>query len=406
MTRSTFTRTASRLLALAGSLVLACIACAPAKAANWYFPTETVGNANQFGFAVGLAVRADGQVLVADSNFSGGQKVFRFDTANALQNTASISSTSAGAGISCVTATGGTDFIVDSPWDKPIRKFDEGGTEIGWVDGMSLWLGNGYNGNPGPGHPQCVVRSGDYLFAISDRGSGSIIPSLSRWNVSDLTLGPVREGIPFDGALTGLAADLGSNVYVVDSGAHQLQSFDSALQLRWTTAGPGTGAGQLSNPTAVAVDPSLGFAYVVDNGDDPAMTDNRLVVFDIFDGSFVKTVKTPFNVSAITFDQTNSWEPILAAGQSVYRGSFAVQPQVRIAGKPRKVTRSRVASFRFTSDEPDTSFTCQLDRGSAKSCQAATRFRGLRRGRHTLKVTGNAPDALPSAVTTWRWTVR
>jgi len=208
MTESTLRRIVPRLLALAGALLVACIACAPAQAANVFSPGQTVGNANQFGFAVGIAVRADGQVLVADSDFSAGRKVLRFDTTNALQNTASISDTSAGAGISCVTATGGTDFIVDSPWDRPIRKYDEGGTEIGWVDGQSMWFGDGYNGNPGPGATRCIVRSGDYLFAISDRGSESIIPSLSRWNVSDLTLGPGRADRALPAGLTGLAADL------------------------------------------------------------------------------------------------------------------------------------------------------------------------------------------------------
>lgn len=395
-----------RLLAVAGLALIALAAASPAKAANVFSPGQTVGNPNQFHYAAGLAVRADGQVLVADSDYDAGQKVLRFDTANALQNTASISGTGGGAGIDCVTATGGTDFIVNSPWDRPIRKYDQGGSEIGWVDGSSMWSGNGYNGNPGPGNTRCVVRSGDYLFAISDRGSSSTLPSLSRWNVSDFTLGPIREGAPFGGYLTGLAVDLASNVYVVDSGADQLHSFDSALQLRWSAGSSGTGAGQLSNPSGVAVDPSNGFAYVVDNGDDVTMADNRLVVFDIFSGDFVKTVKTSFNVSAITFDATNNWDPIISDGNSVYRGSFAVRPQVRITGKPRRVSKSRVASFRFASDEPDTAFTCQLDRGRAKSCRAVTRFKGLRPGRHTLKVTGNAPDALPSTAVTWRWTVR
>ncbi len=404
MTERAPTRLSPRLLTLTGVMLIALIACAPARAAETFVAGPTVGTANQFSYAEGLAIRPDGQILIADAD-PNGNKVLRFDTANALQNTASISSTLGGAGINCVAETGGTDFITTSPWDKPIRKYEENGTEIGFVNGFDMYLSSQFNGKAGPGSVECVARSGDYLYAISDRGSNSAIPSLSRWNLSDLALGPDREGTPFVGPLSGLATDSSSNLFVVDAGAHQLQSFDRDLQLRWTVAGQGTGANQLDEPSAVAVRSPVALAYVVDNGK-PTPSDNRLVVFSTVDGSFVKSIKVPFDVSAITFDPANDWQPILSSGPSVYRGLFVTQAVVRITGKPRKTTKSRVASFRFASDEPDTSFTCKLDRGRAKSCRSVARFRGLSRGRHTLSVTGSVPDGLPSATVTWRWTVR
>lgn len=394
-------------LVVAATAVIAFAAAPAAEAANVFVKGRSVGSAGQFGYAAGISVRNDGQTLVADENFND-QKVWRFNVLNELQNTTSISSTGGGQALNCVTRTGGSDFIVNSPWDRPIRKYDESGNEVGYVNGGNMYLNNGFNGKAGPGNVECVVRSGDYLFAISDRGSGSSIPSLSRWNISDLSLGPDVDGPPFGGYLTGLAADFNGDIFVVDSGSDKLHSYDENLQHRWSTSNPWTGGGTFVDPTEVAVDSPNALVYVVDNGLSEIPSDNRLVAFSTVDGSFVKTVKLGFNVSAITFDQTNGWEPILGAGNSVYRGQFAVQPVVRMAAKPPRNTGSKTATFRFSSDEPNTRLTCKLDSGRAKPCLSSARFRGLSRGRHRLKVTGKLADGngIASKAVTYAWNVR
>lgn len=389
-----------RLLAVAGAALIALAAASPARAAKVFSPGANVGAEDQFSYVGDVAVRTDGQVLVADGY---AKEVRRFGTDNTLQNVAVISDTLGGAALSCLATAGDTDFIVNSPWDRPIRKYNQSGSETASVDGYAMYSGSGFNGKPGPGNVSCVASSGNDLFATSDRGSSGSIISLSRWSVSDLSLGPDTDGPPFAAYPTGLAADPDSNAYVVDPGRQELISYDRNLQHRWSAGGPGTTPGKLHAPTKVAV--AGGLAYVIDNGIE-GRSDSRLTVFDLQTGAYVRTIAMPFTTTAITFDPTNSYEPIISDGNSVYRGVFATRPVVRIAGKPPKATHSRAARFRFSSDEPSTSYTCRLDRGRSKPCQASSRFRGLSVGRHTLKVAGAVAGGLTSRIATYSWTVR
>ena len=397
----------SRLLAIAvaGAALVSLTAVAPAEAAKVFVPGQTVGTKDQFGYVSAVKVRNDGEVLVADSyGVSSPQEVRRFGPTNTLEGVATISATGGGSLLNCIALAGNTDFIVNSPWDRPIRRYDENGNEVAYVDGTNMWSYSGFNGKPGPGNTQCVAEAGNYLFAISNRGSGDVISSLSRWNLADLSLGPDTDGPPFSGYLTALATDPDSNAYVTDAGADQLASYNSNLQYRWSAGGSGTAAGQLENPLKIAVSNQL--VYVLDNGGLKSF-DSRLTVFETQDGSFHETIKLPFaNASEITFDQTYGFRPIVSDGDSVYRGDFAIQPVLRIAAKPAKKTSSTTASFRFVSDEPNTRYGCRLDRGKARVCRASTKFRGLSRGRHTLSVFGAAETGIASKVSKYSWTVR
>lgn len=78
---------------------------------------------------------------------------------------------------------------------------------------------------------------------------------------------------------TGVAVDSSGNVYVVDSGHHRIQKFDSNgnYLAKWGT--PGSGNGQFSTPYGVAVDSSDNI-YVTDRDND------RVQKFDS-DGNFI-----------------------------------------------------------------------------------------------------------------------
>jgi hypothetical protein len=80
-------------------------------------------------------------------------------------------------------------------------------------------------------------------------------------------------------------------------------------------------------------------------------------------------------------------------------------PQTRILARPARVSASRVATFRFSSDEASTTFACRLDRGRWNTCRSPKTYRRLRPGAHTFRVrardrAGNV-DATPARYT-WR----
>jgi hypothetical protein len=60
-------------------------------------------------------------------------------------------------------------------------------------------------------------------------------------------------------------------------------------------------------------------------------------------------------------------------------------PETHGTGPKRKFRRPR-ASFEFTSDEPNSTLECKLDRGPSEPCSSPFRMR-VKRGRHTFAVT-------------------
>jgi hypothetical protein len=82
-------------------------------------------------------------------------------------------------------------------------------------------------------------------------------------------------------------------------------------------------------------------------------------------------------------------------------------PNTRIRGGPKRVTRSRSATFRFGSTEAGSRFQCKLDRKPFRRCRSPKTYRRLRPGRHTFRVraidrAGNV-DRSPAVK---RWTIR
>jgi hypothetical protein len=81
-----------------------------------------------------------------------------------------------------------------------------------------------------------------------------------------------------------------------------------------------------------------------------------------------------------------------------------IQPETTITAGPSGLTRSTGATFRFTSDEPGSSFRCQLDARLVVACLSPKAWSGLAQGPHTLKVWARDPagnvDPTP-ATRTW-----
>jgi hypothetical protein len=61
-------------------------------------------------------------------------------------------------------------------------------------------------------------------------------------------------------------------------------------------------------------------------------------------------------------------------------------PQTTLKGKPAQRTRDRTPTFRFASDEADSSFQCELDNKRFRPCRSPFTTRRLALGRHTFRV--------------------
>jgi hypothetical protein len=76
----------------------------------------------------------------------------------------------------------------------------------------------------------------------------------------------------------------------------------------------------------------------------------------------------------------------------------------KITKGPKKKSTKKKAKFEFTSNEPGASFTCKLDSKPATACTSPTKYKRLKKGKHTFSVTatGASGKAGPAATQTWK----
>ncbi len=99
--------------------------------------------------------------------------------------------------------------------------------------------------------------------------------------------------------------------------------------------------------------------------------------------------------------------PASGAGGGAGSGGVARRrPQTRIRHRPRRVTRDRTPTFRFTSSRRRSRFLCKLDRRRFRRCRSPFTARRLRLGRHVFRVRASAPGrATDRTPATWRFRV-
>jgi DNA-binding beta-propeller fold protein YncE len=103
---------------------------------------------------------------------------------------------------------------------------------------------------------RCLLRTGE--GCRDPDGGGPLVPGDGQ----------------FDGP-TDIAIDAAGNIYVVDSGNHRIQKFDSTGKFLGKWGARGSGDGQFEFPIGIALDSSGKFAYVTDKGN------HRIQKFDV-----------------------------------------------------------------------------------------------------------------------------
>ncbi len=87
--------------------------------------------------------------------------------------------------------------------------------------------------------------------------------------------------------------------------------------------------------------------------------------------------------------------------------SDTTPPDTTIDKGPKKKTKSKKATFAFSSNEPGSTFTCTVDKKPAAPCTSPLKLKRLKKGEHTFSVfatdAASNADATPAA---YKWKVK
>jgi hypothetical protein len=181
----------------------------------------------------------------------------------------------------------------------------------------------------------------------------------------------------------GVAADLGLNANKLDpiGGAICWESLDCVSWGNFSGSLPGP-AGSPATPTGIPDGMALrrtitpGCATLLEATDDH---DNSAADFSaVFPSPRPNSVAPSERACAASGGQAGGGS---GGGQSG-RGA----PQTILKRKPPHKTRDRTPTFRFSSDEPDSSFQCRLDGKAFRTCRSPLTTKRLSLGKHIFEV--------------------
>ncbi len=95
-------------------------------------------------------------------------------------------------------------------------------------------------------------------------------------------------------------------------------------------------------------------------------------------------------------------------GEKSATAVFEIPASMRITGKPRASTRSRTATFRFSTVAGSgvaEAFSCRIDSRPRQTCVSSKTYRNLKAGRHTFRV-NSVLSGLSGPTLTYRWRIR
>lgn len=106
-----------------------------------------------------------------------------------------------------------------------------------------------------------------------------------------------------------------------------------------------------------------------------------------FKGSFPAVQQAQGTVSIrLSFPFSCTSEEVPWTASTTTPPPDATPPSTKIKSGPKGTTHSRKATFRFTSTEPGSTFQCKLDGKKWSSCKSPKTYKGLKEGKHTVKV--------------------
>lgn len=84
---------------------------------------------------------------------------------------------------------------------------------------------------------------------------------------------------------------------------------------------------------------------------------------------------------------------------------FNPSPLITITSSPPTLDNSKSATFEFESSMQGSTFTCEVDSGSTKSCTSPYTFSGLGDGTHLATITATDPNSQLSVSASYGWTI-
>jgi hypothetical protein len=102
----------------------------------------------------------------------------------------------------------------------------------------------------------------------------------------------------------------------------------------------------------------------------------------------------PLDTGAATFPSDLEWAPAQAVtpdpdpdpGPDPGPTPDTTAPGTNFKKKPKNRIESKKVTYKFTSTEPGSTFSCRLDKGKPAACQSPRKLRHLKPGRHTFQV--------------------
>ena len=191
---------------------------------------------------------------------------------------------------------------------------------------------------------RCLLRTGE--GCRDPDGGGPLVPGDGQ----------------FDGP-TDIAIDATGNIYVVDSGNHRIQKFDSTGKFLGKWGARGSGDGQFEFPIGIALDSSGKFAYVTDKGN------HRIQKFDVSSSPvrFITKWGSECNLTA-TPPTGRCLDPDGAGPLQVGDGQF-FEPQAVVVDGAGNVYVSDTGNHRIQKFDPSGKFLLKWGRNGSAAGQ-------------------------------------
>ncbi|MBI5545075.1 MAG: hypothetical protein HY901_14380, partial [Deltaproteobacteria bacterium] len=264
-------------------------------------------------------------------------------------------------------------------------------------------------GNVDPQPPQA-----DFLFDLTP--PDTTITALADTGERDRSVefAANETGCTFECALdTGAFADCSSpeTLTGLGEGDHTLEvrATDPAGNLesppstaRWTVDTQGPTTSILSGPSSPWTSPTASIAF--SSSETPSTFECSL------DSAAFAPCSSPQEVT-VTVDGPHRYE-VRAKDRYGNQGAAAQHswtveafpPVVTITSRPSSPTGQTSASFSFSANKADATFTCVLDGGAAATCTSPKTYSGLAEGLHSFSVVGYDTQSRPSSPAVASWT--